>query len=241
MRTKSEREEIARLRKIPLTDEVIGLLIGTTLGDGCIRTIRNNNSLAYLKVGNKIKPFVEHKLQLFSTIILTTEDKIQKWVYKGFDSYHFNTIAHPDIRFIYNKMYDEKGRKVITEEIFNKLTVAGLALWYLDDGYCNLKRKDYYLSTCKFSLEEHHLLRELLRKKFDIYTSIVRNGKYYKLYIAHRSVYQFEKLLRYFIPECMSYKYASTIQSPQRLNVNPSYEVKIQSDLHGDMKSVIEI
>ena len=229
MRTKHEREEILRLRNIPISEEVRGLLIGTTLGDGCLRPLRNNSPFAYLKVGNKIKQFVEYKLQLFSSILLPQEDKIQKWVYKDFDSYHFNTIAHPDIFKLYTKMYNE-NTKVITEEIFNDLTVAGLTLWYLDDGYCNIKRRNYYLSTCNFSLDEHHLMREMLRKKFNVYTSIVKNGKYYKLYIVSKSIDQFEKLLRNFIPECMLYKYASTIQSPQRLNVNPSNEVKIQSE-----------
>ena len=220
MWTKSEREEISRVRETPLSEALRGLLIGTTLGDGCLQCLRNGEPLAYLKVGNKIREFVEHKKQLFSAIT-PSEMPIQKWVYKGFDSYHFNTISHPDIFKLYQQMYVD-GRKVITQEVFQDLTVAGLALWYLDDGYCNLKQGAYYLSTCNFSLEEHHMMREWLRRKFDVYTSIVHNGKYLKLYVAQRSRHQLEHLLRDFIPECMLYKYASIIQTPQRLNVSPS-------------------
>ena len=220
MWTKSEREDISHMREIPLSDALRGLLIGTVLGDGCLQRLHNGDSLAYLKVGNKIRGFVDYKRQLFSTIT-PTETVIQKWIYKGKDSYHFNTIAHPDIFKLYQQMYIG-GRKVITKDIFQDLTVAGLALWYLDDGYCDIKQKAYYLSTCNFSLDEHHMMREYLRRKFDIYTSIVHNGKYLKLYVASRSRNQLEHLLRDFIPECMLYKYASNIQTPQRLNVSPS-------------------
>jgi hypothetical protein len=219
MWTKNEREEISLMRKNPLPDSLKGLLIGTVLGDGCLQCIRNNDSLAYLKVGNKIKEFVEYKKQLFSAITLSSTI-IQRWEYKGKDSYHFNTIAHPDIFKLYQQMYRDR-KKVITKDVFQDLTVAGLALWYLDDGYCNIQKRDYFLSTCNFSLEEHHMMREYLRKKFNIFTSIIHNGKYLKLYIAHKSRNQLEYLLRNFIPECMLYKYASTIQNPQRLNVSP--------------------
>ena len=208
MWTNCDLNEIQTIRNTPLSESTRGLLIGTSLGDGCLRPIRNQEH-AYLKVGNKGKLFVEYKLDLFSEIC-KENTLIKRWEYKGKESYHFNTIAHPDIYKIYSMMYIN-GVKIITEELFKDLTIAGLALWYLDDGYYRRKSKQYFLSTCNFTLEEHHMMREQLRKKFDVYTSIIQNQTYYKLYIASRSREQFEKLLSHFIPPCMQYKYGAQL------------------------------
>jgi len=220
MWTKEQRVKIKALCSKTLPDEILGLLIGTVLGDGHLAPLHNNSDKAYLKIGQKSFNFVDFKLKLFSET-LCVDPEIKKWVYKGKKSYHLNTIAHPDIYSLYKKMYSA-GVKIITEDVFEQLTVAGLALWYFDDGHYSRDNNSYYLSTCNFTLSEHHLMRTLLRKKFNIYTSIIRNQAYYKLYIAARSRLQFENLIKSFVPECMFYKCSSNIQSPQRLNVNPS-------------------
>jgi hypothetical protein len=224
MWTKNDHQDIFTKRENSLSPDVLGLLIGTTLGDGHLAKLRKSE-LAYLKVGNKDIKFVEYKLDLFKDI-LRPDTEINRWEYKGKISHHFNTIAHPGIYKLYKKMYveNDEGKliKVVSEEIFDDLTVAGLALWYMDDGYLNRKRHQYFFSTCNFTLEEHHLIREQLRKKFDIYTTIMNNQGYYKLYVASRSREQLEKLLKYFVPPCMQYKYGAQIQNPQRLNVSPS-------------------
>ena len=213
MFTKKQREKILEIRQQRLSSTIIGAVVGTVLGDGCLQKIRSGN-YCYLKLGQKSKQYLQYKVQVLRPIFLDKEIMVWRDRVTGNKNFHLNSVSHSDLYEIWKLMYKD-GRKVVTKEILDKLTIFGFALWFFDDGYFNKKSGGYFLSTCAFTLEEQKLIREYLFKKLGLYTTILRNQKWWKLYFAKRTRERLEDYLITYAPPCMQYK----IRDPQRLYV----------------------
>jgi len=202
-----------QLRKISLSNTVIGLVVGTVLGDGYL-DCRSQTGSVYLTIWHcpQQRKYLLLKYCLLNQLCVSEP---RPTVIKNpflYTSYSLETICHPDLKKLWELIYI-KGKKTVTKEVLNLLTVPGFALWYMDDGFKNTNSNHRYgLCTHGFSLEENKLIREHFFKKFQIKTTILvqRNNKlgkkYYYLHFAKDTVSTFEKLVAPFIIPCMKHK-----------------------------------
>ena len=238
--------EVAKIRATPLTTEEMGLLVGAVLGDGCLSYSKKRNE-AYFTVmhGVKQKEYVYYKYEKLKRLCLMNVTKVKTCGYANGTGYYFSTIWHPGLANLYKLLYPE-GKKIVTKEILNLLTIEGFAWWIFDDGSLSTKLQQYTLATCQFPLEQQKIIREYLFKKLGIYSTIVKSFNkisqkvFYSLYIPKRSNEILSDYLKPFAVPCMNYKIYS---APQRLirEASQKIEKKIESDLHSDMKSDTEM
>lgn len=185
---------------IKINKQLKGLIIGSLLGDGGLsKPKKYESSSMFIKHGLKQYQYLQLKRILFSDLkpseIKYTDNN---------QTARFYTIYHPIFLEYRNKTYTNKGKEIINEWI-NDLTEEGFAIWYFDDGYYK-KPGQYNLATHCFGLEGNKYLRKFLLKKFNIETTIIRDKKYYRLYIVKKSYDIMDNILsKYSIP-CLDYK-----------------------------------
>ena len=120
----------------------------------------------------------------------------------------FQTLSFKFINEYRDKFYDNNGRKIIPEDIEDKLTARSLAMWYQDDG--TKGKSGYILCTNNFKKEEVEFLREVLKRKFNIFTNtyVMRTGRgnYYMIYIKAISAKDFRDLISPYVVVSMRRK-----------------------------------
>ena len=194
------------------TDNQRDFMIGTMLGDGCLRVMRAGND-AYLDVKHSLKQkeYVEWKYSLLKGYV-NSNIKIFTDSYKGkqYEKCRFTTICHP-IFTDYYKMFYDSGIKVVTNEVADALTPMSLAVWFMDDGCGNIN--NFELCTESFTEPELKRLQLVLSKKFKLVTSLWferyrkgSNQKMFKLAILKRSADTFTDIIKPCIIPSMMYK-----------------------------------
>ena len=180
------------------------VLIGTILGDGCLKISRSGKA-AQLQICHsfKVKEYVFWKQQIF-----------KNWVFAE-PRYHqinnsliFRTISHPLI-FEYMKAFYRDRIKIIPQNISDILkSDLSLAVWFMDDGNGYLESYAFRISTYAFGLEGNLLLKDCLSKNFGINVNLRKDSKGYQLYIptSDRSALRFKNLIAPYIIPKLSYK-----------------------------------
>lgn len=208
IRRRKQKSTYVHIKDRPFSRAQRGALIGTLLGDACIGKGRYG---CFLVIEHTVKAeqYVQLKHKIFQPYVIQDiafrPPQMHNWSKVG--SYRFSTIIHPEF-FEFREIFYPQGKKVVPkDEILNELTVAGLALWFMDDGTL-IKSREYRFCTYQFSLEDQKRLRQMLRKKFQIWTSILKDktADGYFLYVTAKSRPILENLLRGFIVPCMQYK-----------------------------------
>ncbi len=183
------------------------VLIGTVLGDGCLKISRSGKA-AQLQICHSYssKEYVMWKKEIFAN-----------WVFSE-PKYHainnsliFRTLSHPLI-FEYMKVFYNGKQRVVPRGILKLLkSPLSLAVWFMDDGNGYLNRNALRISTYAFGLEGNLLLKSCLRINFDINTNLHKDSKGYQLYITSfdGSAQKFRKLIGPYMLSSMKYKIES--------------------------------
>lgn len=134
------------LRLSDLDNFTFQLLIGSLLGDGCVKKNGHNKNF---NVRNLIfnemhvypqEPYTEWKagfLSIFHPRIHTKRRKTnckRGWTIKC----ELSTVSHPIFTFLRDKFYASRSRcdkSILPMDILSQLDLFGLMIWYLDDGY----------------------------------------------------------------------------------------------------------
>lgn len=178
------------------------VLIGSLLGDGCL--VANSWKKHYrlkMEQCEIQKKYLFWKYALFKNFTLSSpRNRVQT------NSWSFRTISHPQFTD-YHKLFYRNGKKVVPASI-GKLLVApiSIAIWYMDDGMLNSRKDSLLLNTQSFSYEENETLKQYLKHNFGIETTIVRNRKYWMLYIRKRYAPIFMRLVNRYVTNLMSEK-----------------------------------
>ncbi|MEK6820204.1 MAG: hypothetical protein AABX71_00655, partial [Nanoarchaeota archaeon] len=107
----------------------------------------------------------------------------------------------------YRKLFYLNNRKIITKEILEQLNPKSLAIWVCDDGSYDNTQGYIVLCTNAYSLEEHKLMKEFFKEKFELDPTIgFRNNKYYFLRFKQQDSKKLIEIIKPFIPKCMGYK-----------------------------------
>jgi hypothetical protein len=190
------------------------LLIGSLLGDGNLRFLRENLEATFtIDHSLKQEDYVWYKYRILKDWVLT-EPRIFTRIYhkdreKMLSSVRFSSISHSVFTSWYDIFYQE-GRKIIPENIEEILVSPfSLAVWFMDDG--NKNHQAVFLNTQQFLLDEQELLRECLLKNFGLHSTMnkhwVYNGKQlYRIRITTESTKELRRLTQEFILPSLKYK-----------------------------------
>lgn len=202
------------------TGELKGLLAGMLLGDSCLTmsmktTNPNSKANAYMRIqhSNKQRDYLLYKANILEqlTAVKVTE------IGGKYPGVACSTRCIPFYTRMYKIIYPN-GKKTVNKTWVNWLTPQGLALWYMDDGSLNksysvnksgrrrIYRREIYLHTCSFSLEENQMLVNMIYEKFGIRFRVFRNGKYYRLQIGAIEANKFIEIVKPYIIPTMQYK-----------------------------------
>ena len=211
----------------------IKYLIDFCIGDGHIYHVPGGRGGCYqykLTHCFKQREYLFHKIGILERLGFTGRLHEYEKALNGklFPMAEYTVHADPDLSAA-EKWIINKGRKAIDKHLLSVLDERTLAYWYLDDGSPNKSNKSsttsgngfryYYtypipklnqfrLYTYAFTLEEHKLIIDWAKEKFDLNFLLVnctRDGLYLKInQLVERQ--KFIKLVEKHIPECMKYK-----------------------------------
>lgn len=204
-----EKRKFEIYKKRPLTGRQKEIVIGTVLGDGCIA---KHGKLSRLVLGQceKQKNFLYWKANELGI------SKVQVREGSGFNSnsvmYCCNSYTHSEYEMFRKKFY-RNNKKIIPNDIVNYMTPLSLAVWIMDDGsLCS--PFNIRISTDCFSYQEHLILKDMLKIKFDLNVKICeysrRGHKYNYLSFNKRNSLKLEEIIKPHILDCMKYKLPSS-------------------------------
>lgn len=189
------------------------IIIGCLLGDAHIRKTKNNK--AYLTFEQSIIR-KDYLLYIFSFFVFLNykdpvyyERKDNKYN-KINTSIYFRTKSLEEFNLFAELFLNEKGKKIIPNNIEEYLTFRSLAFWIMDDGQ-QVKKGGVTLCTDNYTLREVNVLRKALENKFNIKTTIhFKKGKneyiYYRIYITKHSLESIKSFLIPYFHSSLLYK-----------------------------------
>ncbi len=119
-------EVLVTIHDYNLTEDQRQLVLGSSLGDGSLRKTGTHTATFRVGHGEKQTEYANWKYEMLSP--LTREfGKVGNG--QGFDTFSAATFA--DFR---SHLYNEQGKRTISDDVLNALDARGLAAWYSDDG-----------------------------------------------------------------------------------------------------------
>lgn len=163
------------------------ILIGSLLGDASIE--KRGNSYRFTEEHSiKQRDYLTWKRKQLSKVLYFQPDEIHK------GRYRIRSHANSFLSKFHRSWYCN-GKKILGYDVFN-IDNVGLAIWYGDDGGISYGSHPVFnLATATFTLQENIMLQEILLKSFDLKTSLLRDGKYFRLRFSQESVTKFLNLI----------------------------------------------
>lgn len=160
-----------------------------------VKKISNNsNSRLEFKQSIKNRIYIDHLYSLFE-IYCSSKPRIETITLKSqpgkeYKSIRFHTLTLPCFNYYWNLFYKFDGvkyKKIIPENLYSLLTQKGLAYWIMDNGTKMSGSNGLVLCTESLTLEEHYILIEVLKKKFNLDCNIQETTNRNRIYIQSRS------------------------------------------------------
>ena len=154
--------------------ELYEFLTGCLLGDGSLEQRQNKRNARYAEGGSNQK-YIEWKYKFISQYFPCSFDERistpHKKTGKRYQGWWLRTTVHPVLTELHLQWYSKV--KIIPESLINEnLTEFALAVWFCDDG-CSSGSASLY--TMSFSDREVKFLSSLLKFRFDLSGSILKN------------------------------------------------------------------
>lgn len=202
-----------------------GMILALCLGDGCLNKPRGKCQSVQLEIGHseKQKEYCIYKRDLLFNLLggFGKLPKIQektiklKKTGKEYKACRF-VKTHDYFKHLRSMLYIN-GRKTITRDLLNMLSVEGLAIWYMDDGSCYYEHSeitgepihlDLRISTDCFTKEEHEIMVDYFREVWNIhfYVFYSKTRDVYCLRAHKEAALQFIDLIKPYVIESMQYK-----------------------------------
>lgn len=192
-----------------LTSEEEEILIGTLLGDACLFVPKNTNSAPQGSIRHSLKQkeyclWKYKKLERLSGVNYEYSI-LNKQTEKTYQGICVLIKCHEVLQPIYDMFYcGENNKKRITEQIMNKLTPLGLAVWFMDDGSkCG---NSYKLCTNGFTEEDVRKAILILKERFNLDCNVHFDKKKPIIYIRAKSTKIFNSLVEKYIHPELTYK-----------------------------------
>lgn len=201
--------------------------LACVLGDGCInkRIVNNTPQCRFLlKHSIKQKDYFLWKVEKLSKALSKSDRTCEKrsvWSIEE-NSGRSNITAlrfernHPYLKDLYSFIY-QGGKKTFSKKVLNRLTLEGLAIWYMDDGNMyNVKyltsRGTYRYRMVRCTLNtylseaENQVIVDYFKKKYDIEWLITKDKGLTRLQMSTKQARKFIDLIKDYIHPSMMYK-----------------------------------
>ena len=196
---------------LKLSDDLNEIIIGCMLGDlSAEKPGENSNTRLQFKQSLKNKIYIEHLYLLFQEfcgskpLIMSKFDSRPNKM-KEYSAIKFQTLSLPCFNKYRESFYNLEGIKIIPDNLQELLTARGLAYWIMDDGYKTVK--GFYICTESFSFQEHQILIQLLKNKFNLQSSAHKTTNGYRLYFNSSSKDRLLQLIKPYLLEHFYYKF----------------------------------
>lgn len=195
------------------------------LGDGTI----SNNYVFKLSHGYKQKEYLEWKINLLNEYGIKNnglKEYISTCGYNlGSIVYYSQMSVIPFMkvlrRVIYKPIKDYANRKIL-----NRLNPLGVAIWYMDDGYINMRKTGdkihgFYIriSTCIYK-EQNQIIIDYFKEVWDISFYQFKEGRpgknTYSLCCGTQEGIKFIELIKPYVESCPSMLYKIQYDLSQR-------------------------
>jgi hypothetical protein len=123
---------------------------------------------------------------------------------------------HPYLKDLYSFIY-EGGKKTFSKKVLNRLTLEGIAIWYMDDG--NMYNAKYLTSRGTYryriarctlntylSETENQVIIDFFKRKYDIEWIIAKDKGFTRLQMGTKQARKFIDLIKDYIHPSMMYK-----------------------------------
>lgn len=212
------------------SSELRGFLTGLILGDGSIDKGTTKRAFSIKSINKDFIDMIEDQIKScsgFKTIIRYTPSHYSSGCnHQG--NWELIIPAHPYFNKMYHHFYDDYRKRKLSNQALKWLTPAGLANWYMSDGYVCLvgktkgviKNRRVDICTDRYSLEDIHKIQKMLLDNYNIHTSVVKRENSYRIRILCKSYNTFFGLIADYIVPSMMYK----------LNLAYDYQPKWMSD-----------
>ena len=200
---------------ITLNKEERDIVLGSLLGDGCLRKMsRAHNPAFSVSHGEAQKDYVFWKYEKLRRLVNTPPWQEHRVYHKDrtrmLASWRFQTLSSEAFMEFYTLFY-QNSRKNVPIELGNLLkgSPQALAVWLMDDG--NKNYKAVFLNTQGFILEEQRFLCTVLREVFGLDTTVNKHSVYndqqlYRVRINTESVRKLVHIVKPYILPQFRYK-----------------------------------
>jgi len=188
--TPREVQLLMSTRELTTFQEVV--LVGTLLGDGSIAKHGHHHRL-FVKHKSAHRALAQWKREVFgnfTTMPLNEFD--QRLNGRLYPCVQFVTRTDPVFSEWRQRFYDGR-RKIVPAEIFSLVTPMSLAVWLMDDGTAD--RAGVSFQTHSFELNEVACLAHMLRVRFEIEASVMKNKGRSIVYVPKASLGKLRSLV----------------------------------------------
>ncbi|KKR45109.1 MAG: hypothetical protein A3G47_02745 [Candidatus Zambryskibacteria bacterium RIFCSPLOWO2_12_FULL_39_45] len=198
-----------------LSKEERDILIGSLLGDGCLRIIGKTKFPAFsVSHSEKQKDYVLWKYEKLKRFVRTPPWREERIYHRDRSrktiSWRFQTLTNEIFSDLYHMFY-KNGTKIIPENIDLLLRKSPLALavWLMDDG--NKNHNAVFLNTQSFSFEEQEKLSQVLHDVYGFHVTVNSHSKsngvqLYRIRIDTESTKKLKMIIKSFILPQFYYK-----------------------------------
>lgn len=184
-------------QKILVTDKQFQIIIGSLLGDAYI----SNLGKIQFEQCDKQKEYLEWKFEQLKSISYEKIGKVKR-VRNDKTYYSYRFFSRQFFRPLRDKFY-LNGKKIINMGMLEKISPLSLAVWHMDDGHLEVKRKRIIIATDGFNGDDLGKLRLMLDKKFGIKTAV----KEKKLLLNQKETAKFLEIIGKYKISCMRHKF----------------------------------
>jgi hypothetical protein len=184
------------------TTEQKEMILGTTLGDGCL--LLNSNGNAHLQVAHSVKQrdYLDYKHALLIPFAsrITMHRRLDTRYNRIYEMHRFYTACHPWLTELRLMLYPG-GVKHLPSNLAELLTPRVLAFWFMDDGHCSRPGNTFLLCTVCFPRDEVEMAAEVISC-----LGLKAWEKQGRITISAHSKHAFVDLIGGFVPPSMRYK-----------------------------------
>ena len=193
-----------------LTKRQTDVLVGTILGDGFLQKTGEKNARLRLEHGHKQKDYCLCKGNIFGRLFQGKPNFLERIHPKSQKTYKYcrwQSSSAPAFGK-WRKYFYPNGKKIIPNDIGDFLTQPiSLAVWYMDDGYYDLKNKSSLIYLGRVSRPEAETLQKSLQENFSLEATVYdKKNKGFALFFGVVDTKKLHSLIRPFIVESLKYK-----------------------------------
>lgn len=222
------------------SSELRGYLVGIIIGDGMIDKGTTARGMRIKSINTDFVEKIERDLRRvtnFNMVVKSHEASFRGGVNRRpFDE--LRVRAHPYFAKIFHQYYDDYRKRRITREEFSRITEAGLANWFMSDGYITkvgltkgkIVDRRVEISTDAYTKEEVEMMVEVLGEKFSLRATVHKRGKTYRVRF---SLYDAPKFLLMIAPHMVPSMF-------YKLNLAYDYQPNWMDDTYYELMNVLQ-